>query len=285
MVDAARSLKAGCKKSICLIDEMWIKQMDPHRHFLRILADFDLVVLYYSQSVGPLQERIGRRCIFLPPGVDSIRFCPYPTPPQRAVDVYSVGRRSQKTHQALLEAADRSNLFYVYDSISGLKAVEPREHRSLFANIAKRTRYFIVNPGLIDRSDRRGAQIEIGNRYFEGAAAGTIMIGEPPANEVFGKLFDWKDAVIPVPFNSENLHEIIDELDQQPERLEVARQTNIFQSLSRHDWVYRWEAMLREVGLEPMPEMSIRKNDLRRLADFVSNDAGGRSAQLKISCC
>jgi len=270
MVDAVSHLKDACTTKVCLMDELWVKQMDNHRYFLDVLKGFDLVVLYYSQSVDALIERIGTRCVFLPPGVDSVRFCPYPTNPKRVVDVYSVGRRSQITHQALLRMVDECGTFYLHDSIAGLEAISPKEHRLLFANIAKRSRYFIVNPGLIDRPDRRGSQIEIGNRYFEGAAAGAIMIGEVPKNGEFEKLFDWPDAVLPLSYDSDNIGALISDLDQQPERQESIRRTNVMQALTRHDWVYRWEAILSSVGLQAMPELSQRKELLTNLARAVS---------------
>jgi hypothetical protein len=272
MVHAASQWRDACKTSVCLLDELWVKQMDDHRFFLRVLEGFDLVVLYYSQSVEALQKRIGRRCVFLPPGVDSIRFCPYPTPPKRVVDVYSVGRRSQITHQSLLRMAEEYGLFYLHDSIAGLEAINPKEHRDLFANVAKRSRYFIVNPGLIDLPERRGDQIEIGNRYFEGASAGAILVGEIPSNGEFERLFDWPDALIHVPYNSDKIDAVINELDAQPERQQRLRRTNIVQALTRHDWVYRWEAILRHVGLEPLPELAERKERLKGLADSVSRD-------------
>jgi len=37
----------------------------------------------------------------------------------------------------------------------------------------------------------------------------------------------------------------------------------------RHDWVYRWEAVLKAVGLEPTVELLQRKERLSRLAEAV----------------
>src|SRR5207245_9603073 len=103
-------------------------------------------------------------------------------PPKRVVDVDSIGRRSEITHRRLLRMVAKNGIFYLHDSISGDQAIDSKEHRALVARVAKRSRYFIVNPGLIDRPEIRGNQIEIGNRYFEGAASGTIMVGERPNN-------------------------------------------------------------------------------------------------------
>ena len=66
--------------------------------------------------------------------------------------------------------ARETGLFYLHDTIGGSQAIDSKEHRALFAKLAKRSRYFIVNPGKIDQPHVRGGQIEVGNRYFEGAA-------------------------------------------------------------------------------------------------------------------
>jgi len=271
-INALGNWRASCKTAICLIDELWVSQMASYQNYLRMLEKFDIILLYYSQSVDPLTKRVGRKCMYLPPGVDTIRFCPYPQPPERVVDVYSIGRRSEVTHRALLKMASDDGLFYLYDSISANQVLNATEHRSLFANVAKRSRYFIVNPGLIDRPDIRGGQIEIGNRYFEAAAAGTIMLGERPNNAEFEKLFDWPDSLIRLPYNCEEINQIVSGLDDEPERQERMRRANLHQALLRHDWVYRWETILKAAGLEPMPQLLQRKERIRNLAEVVNRD-------------
>lgn len=266
-VNSLGNWRDKCRKAVCLIDELWVKQMGPYRNYLRMLEKFDHVFLYYSNSVEPLRRRIGPKCTYLPPGVDTIRLCPYPNPPERVVDIYSIGRRSATTHQALLAMASKGDVFYIYDSTSADQVLDPSEHRELFANIMKRSRYFIVNPGLIDRPDVRGDQIEIGNRYFEGAASGTIMVGERPNNGEFDKLFDWPDSLIDLPYNSSTIDTVLRELDSEPGKQEELRSMNVRQSLLRHDWVYRWEIILNQTGLEPLPTAAQRKDRLRRLAD------------------
>jgi spore maturation protein CgeB len=273
MIDAVSYLKDACTTKVCLMEEIWAKQIHKHRYFLNVLRGFDLIVLYLSQSVKSLGDRIGRRCVFVPPGIDSIHFCPYPANPARVVDIYSIGRRSPATHQAILKMVEERGIFYLYDSTEGNEAIHPInsvEHRSLFANIGKRSKYFIVNPGLIDRPDIRGSQIEIGSRYFEGAAAGVIMVGETPNNGEFERLFDWPDAVVPLPYGSDRIAALIDELEGQPEKQERIRRMNVVQVLARHDWAYRWEKILENVGLGALPELLQRKERLANLAKLVT---------------
>ena len=269
-VNAVGNWRRSCRKAICLIDEVWMTEIGPYRNFLRMLRKFDLVVIYYSQSVKPVNEVIGeRKCIFLPPGVDTIRFCPYPNLAERTVDVYSIGRRSAITHRAFMQMATEDHLFYLYDTTSADRVLDPTEHRILFANICKRTRYFIVNPGLIDRPDKRGTQIEMGNRYFEAAASGSILLGERPNNGEFEKFFDWPDALVDLPYDSPDVRRVLTELDRQPERQSAMRRMNVHEALLRHDWAYRWEAILKAVGIAPLPQLEARKDHLRNLAGQV----------------
>jgi hypothetical protein len=277
IVNAVSNVRDICRTSVCLVDELWVREIVKHRHFLRILAKFDVVMLYYSQTVKPLHEQIGRKCVFLPPGVDAILFCPHPDPPKRVIDVCSMGRRSEITHRRLLRMVRESRLFYFHDSIAGNQAINSQEHRALLANVAKRSRYFIVNPGKIDEPDKTGNQIEIGNRYFEGAASGAIMVGERPKNEEFERLFDWPEAVTQLPYDSCDIDLVIKDLDGDPERQERIRRTSVGQALMRHDWVYRWEAVLKTVGLEPTQGVLERKKRLRKLAGVVLKN--GRSTE------
>jgi len=46
----------------------------------------------------------------------------------------------------------------------------------------------------------------------------------------------------------------------------------VVQSLLRHDWVYRWENILKMVGLDPMPQLLERKKHLRDLSNMIEKD-------------
>ena len=52
-------------------------------------------------------------------------------------------------------------MFYLYDTTSADRVLDPIEHRVLVAKVAKRSRYYIVNPGLIDRPEVRGNQLRL----------------------------------------------------------------------------------------------------------------------------
>lgn len=277
-INAVKGWKDRCKTSFCLLTEFWVNQMAGHKSCLEVLSQFDHVLFMFN-TYEPFLKFIRGTGRYMPAGVDALRFCPYPDPPVRSIDVLSIGRRSEKTHKALLRLAKEEGIFYVHDTIDSLRAYDIEQHRRMMADMAKRTRYFLVNPGKINNPGETGGQVEFGYRYVEGAAPGTIMVGEIPRNKQFGKIFNWDDVVIQMPFDSEDIGNIIKELDRQPERQMNIRRNNITQVLQHHDWLYRWEDVLAIAGLDPLPAVSRRKEELnRRVALVQEEQAVARSA-------
>jgi hypothetical protein len=95
------------------------------------------------------------------------------------------------------------------------------------------------------------------------------MIGERPRTPAFETLFDWPDSVLHLDYDSTKIDGIMNDLDRQPEREETIRRTNVEQSLLRHDWAYRWEAILKTVALSPLPQLLERKAHLQDLGREV----------------
>jgi len=266
---ALKGWRERCKTTVCWLVEFYVKDISVYKSCMEVLSKFDHVIFVFNHN-EPLRRIIKGQGHFLPGAVDTLRFSPYPQLPKRSIDVLSIGRRAPVVHEALMKMAREDGKFYVHDTINALQAYDLDEHRSLLANMAKRSRYFIVSPGKFDKPEETGGQNEFGHRYFEAAAPGAIMIGMRCANnKEFDKIFNWEDAVIEVPFNSDAIVDAIRELDRQPERQARIRQTNMLQCLLHHDWAHRWEAVLNMVGMRPLPMLQERKERLRDLAEIV----------------
>lgn len=268
-VNAIDGWKDHCKTSICWIDELWAANLPHYRHWLPFLRRFDHVIVGMHGTVAGLSDAIGRRCHYVPAGVDAIRFSPYPTPPNRVIDVYSVGRKWEGIHHALLAQSARNELFYSYDTLQTgeSQASDHRQHRNLYANTAKRSRFFTVAPGKASEADETRGQVEIGFRYYEGAAAGTVMIGQAPDCEPFRAMFDWPDVVVPIKPDGSDVASVLSNLRAQPEQVEEIGRRNAVGALLRHDWIYRWKRVLEIAGLQPTLGMDTRETALRQLAD------------------
>jgi spore maturation protein CgeB len=272
-LNAIKGVKDHCKTSICWFDELWADWIPKYGFWLHALNQFDHVVVGLEGSVNALEKALGRPCHWTPAAVDAVRFSPYPDPPQRVIDVYSIGRRWEGVHRSLLKIAKHRELFYIYDTFPGSMAQPPdhRQHRDLLANISKRSRFFVVGPAKGDRPDDARGQIEIGSRYFEGAASGAVMVGQAASCKSFNQLFGWENSVIEVKTDGSDVVDILGTLLKQPERLREMAQRNAREALLRHDWVYRWKQILAIAGLTPMPAMEARENQLKGLAALAGS--------------
>ncbi|WP_345423719.1 glycosyltransferase [Halioxenophilus aromaticivorans] len=260
------------KISVCYISELWASQLPLKTEFLHRLQCFDAVFIGCAGPVEELSKQIGRPCYYLPPAVDALASCPYPDLAGRCIDFLSVGRRPEQIHRSLLAHSQTDQLFfYLRDTVRGLakaEVVTTQDHRQQLLSFLKRSKYFLANRPKFDQP--LGANDhEVGYRFFEGAAAGCVMIGDAPRNQAFDALFGWPDVVIPNPEDPSKIIDLYRELESDPERVARIRQRNVVESLRRHDWAYRWQTLLDTVGLAPTDALTQRLEQLASLADSV----------------
>jgi hypothetical protein len=262
-----------CRRAACFVNELWAQVLPGY--LLELLSEFDHVFIGIRHAVSEVARIVGRPCSYLPLAVDVLRFSPLPDPPPRTIDVCNIGRRSAVTHQALVRLARERRIFYYYDTVaaSGANrkqrtfAVEsPSEHRFLLASILQRSRYYIANRGRVNEPEYTQGREEISSRFYEGAAAGTVMLGEPPRTEEFARQFPWPDATITLPFDSPDVARVLAELDEDPARLARVRRDNLGHAALRHDWVYRIRTVFEALGIPPTEAMRERERRLQSLA-------------------
>ncbi len=270
-MDSLRAIphwRSRARRAVCLIDEFWVRDIPRWRSLPKLLEGFDHVFLECSGTVDALQRLTGIPCSYMAPGVDALRFSPYPASPPRVIDICRFGRRDAETHASLLDACIRGEIFYEYDSVRPEKVWSIAEHRDHLAGTLTRSRYVLVSPGKYDRHNETRGQEELGYRFFEGAAAGTVMLGTPPRNPVFDENFDWPGSVLEL--DGRSVLDTMRALDADPDRLESIRRANVVNSLRRHDWVYRWQQVLDAAGLESCDAVEARK----RVLDDLATSAG-----------
>jgi hypothetical protein len=257
---------------VAWVVELWSRSIANNPRALRLLKQFDMIAVGAENSVEPLQRATGVPCFYLPAGVDVTQCMPNDLRAERPIDVYQMGRRADSTHRALLNLARERDWYYLFDTSWSKETDQPVEHRALLADTIKRTRFFIANRAKVDAPQQTGGQHEVGFRMFEGSAGGTVMMGETPQTPSFQNLFGWEDAVIPMPFGSTHIGDLIDSLVAQPQRLQAIRARNVQQALLRHDWAYRWRAVLERAGLKPLPGLVAREAQLAALAERIGHE-------------
>ncbi|PSB48974.1 glycosyltransferase [Chamaesiphon polymorphus] len=271
LINSIQGWQEKCRYKACLLTEFHSPGLNNWRLLQEPFQNFDIVFSCMCLCNDRLSKAIDRPVIYIPGGADALKFCPYPNPPERGIDVIALGRRSPEIHRSLIEHARHSNFFYYYDTVKkqALEIDNPSEHRMMLVNLMKRSRFSINYFAKFNEPVYTQNSQEIGFRYFEGAAAGTIMLGMPPANEMFPKYFDWEDVVIEVPPDSQDIIATLAQLDSKPEKLATIRRRNVVNSLLKHDWVYRWQKILAAFNLTPTQATIDREQRLHQLAREV----------------
>ncbi|MEM6253739.1 MAG: glycosyltransferase [Cyanobacteria bacterium P01_D01_bin.156] len=272
ILETVKNWREKCHHKACYIMETWKLNFDDWRLAYEPFKNFDYIFAGTHHCVETYSDVTGLPAKYLPPAIDALKFCPYPNPPERTIDVCCVGRRHAETHNSIFSHSQREeNFFYYYDTVNNrnLEVGKPREHRAKLVNLLQRSRYNIAANARFDALNETGGYQEIGSRYFEAVAAGTILLGMSPAGDVFPQYFDWEDAIIKVDLFEEDALKIIQELDEQPERLESIRRRNVLNALLKHDWVYRWREVLNAFDLAPSPAVIEREKHLQTLAKSI----------------
>ena len=267
-LSAVRDWRKRCRTAVCIMVEFYAAWADRYAFHLSLLNEFDHVGLCFGGSVEAVGRRVRPGCHHIPLGTDVLRFSPYPAVPERCIDCYSIGRRPESVHRALLGLAEQRGLYYVHDTIAG-HFIQPRdhvEHRRMYASNAKRSRFFVAYPAKVDVTAETQGQSEVGARFYEGAAAGTVMIGQAPGAASFAGDFDWPDAVIDIGLTEQSVAEALSPLLNSPKRVAELGRLGAAAAARRYDWAYRWERVLQLANMEPTARLRARVGQLTDIA-------------------
>ena len=261
------------KYAVCWLQEIWAADITKVGKILDVLNQFDHVICPFFHSTEPLRDRLDVPVTYIPWSVDAKLFCPAPRNPNRSIDILNIGGVGPATHQALIDHSDQNGLYYNYTTVVGRhKFGSFTAHRKNYSGMLKRSKYFLSYLAKIAQDGQRDTQEEFGLRYFEGAAAGAVLLGNNVNNPAFVDHLGWEDAVIETDYNSDAAVSVIEALERTPERIQNIRKQNVLNSLNRHDHLHRWRTVLDIVGLPHTEKMQERHKQLEYLISEVQTN-------------
>ena len=270
--------------AVAYLLETWPEHLHAQRAELRVLDRFDHVFVLNAACVDALRNYTRTPVSFLPSACDTLLATPLPRPPQRCIDVLSIGRRHAAMHGKLLaHARDNPQFFYMHDVIRGGAVTDWAAHRLQGAAMIKRARYFIAYDFSVDDAGHfKGVHKQaLATRYFEGAAGGAVLLGSRQRCPEFDEYFDWPDAVIELPPDTADVAAFLAELDAQPARIEAIRRNNMVQSLRRHDWAHRWARVLETLNLPRSGALDARLALLGSMAALAERTAPSHATSMQ----
>lgn len=282
-LDRIKGWRDRCGQAVAYLLEGWPERFPAQKQELKLLDQFDHVFVLNKESVPVLQAYTRTPVSFLASACDTLLSVPYPDPPERSIDVLSIGRRIPQLHEAMVKlSASDHRFFYVHDTSKGGSITSWHQHRLQTANLIKRSKYFIAYDFSVDTKGvfKDMKKNALATRYFEGAAGGAVLLGSAQACPEFSEYVDWDDAVIELPPDTADVQGFLSDLNAQTDRLARIRTTNMSQCLRRHDWAHRWDQILQTLGLQRSEDLQRRLDWLASLSSLVEQPSAHQPIQI-----
>jgi hypothetical protein len=206
---------------------------------------------------------------FLLPAVDTLAIGPAVTVDDRRIDVSNRGRRDPRQHALLVDWARRTGAFYEFDTLRDGIVADPLEHRRHYYEQTTRSRAFVANPARFDLPELSAGAVEVGLRYLEALACGTVLVGDHPRGSSCRRVLGDPPGVAVLPAGAPTLGVELEQLLGDPATLHELGLANRAWALGHHDVVHRWEVMAAALGIGGTPGVDERRAALRIASQLV----------------
>jgi hypothetical protein len=192
----------------------------------------------YREAFDELTRRFPRaNFVWLPFGADTGVF--YPRREEKSVFAFWLGRRYEPLHQALLAYCEARGLRYVYPQGEGLPADE-------IGRLTSSAQYYVATPPDLDNPKRTGGFSPLVQRYFEGLAAGTRLLGVLPRSGDYELVLP-TDAICQVSPDGSDLAKRLDEDRSNPNNQRAVDAAGAFVR-EHHSWRRRADQVFNHLA-------------------------------------
>lgn len=196
----------------------------------------------------------------------------------RPIDVNAYGRQPRALTDLLsdtMNAGGDPRWFSHTDHMQLSLITDPVRHRRLFWRTLSRSKIALAYASdVYDPAGRFDASF-VGQRWYESAAAGCVIVGRAPVAAETRELFGWADALIDLPQDFQAAADMIDRLLADPMALRQVGHRNRIETLRRHDWAHRVAQIADVVGLDDLPRLRLALQRLATEAEGETNDWPG----------
>jgi hypothetical protein len=234
---------SGAKRILYLFDTL--PAQIPRLQRLVRKGEWDICVTSFNDAVPLLETATGRRWFHVDQGIPSDLFVP-PLPGERVIHFSAYGRRNQSIHNATLEFCRQRDLYY--DFTTHDRSQPTASSLQLYRQYAwhlSHSQFTFSWPLEMTNPARACGLSPITCRWFEAAAAGTVIVGKPPKNPHFAEVFG-NDVVVQldVEATTESILKRLDEIwENRLEHFKRAEQRRAKLNGSI-DWSARVDAIL-----------------------------------------
>jgi len=162
-------------------------------------AKWDLAITSFHGALPFLEEHTQRKWHAVAQGVKLDRFQPVALE-EKLISFSAYGRRLQNVHNSIKEYCLQTGKYYEYTTTTGLQPqLDPCENYRQYAWHLAHSFFTFSWPVELTNPKRVLTFSPITCRWFEAAASGTVILGQPPKEPEFEKIFG-SDFVIPIDY-------------------------------------------------------------------------------------
>ncbi len=242
--------------------------------FHRTINQIDHIFIGLRGGIDSYTNRFKPPVTFVPLAADVLQFGSCSG--SRCITVNGYGRQQASRELALSQSfntAGSGRLFYHTSHTEFGRIRDYRAHRRLFWQLLASSQILLAEDPLVANKPAGKTPFPfsfVGQRWFEGLAAGCVIVGSRPSCSEASHLLDWEDATITPPADEAEFIPFLDTLLADHQRMQSIRLRNHMEALSRHDWRHRLHTMLDilehslpESLLTGLAQLEIRKSGLR----------------------
>jgi len=189
--------------------------------------------------------------------------------PDRAITVNAYGRQNVAHADVLAKSYNTTrssrSLYHTNHMASG-GILDLQQHRAFFWKMLSMSCITLAyDPVKVDPGHRRFPFSFVAQRWFEGLAAGCVVVGYRPDCPEADQLLNWTDATLECPTDPKEFLQFIDDLASDLPRLKRIRVSNFNHMLQAHDWGYRVVEMMAVMSIEPQGRWPRRHAELLKM--------------------
>ncbi|MDM9379622.1 glycosyltransferase family 1 protein [Chlorogloeopsis sp. ULAP01] len=165
----------------------------------RVLAstNWDLAITSFHGAVPFLEEKTQRKWHAVAQGVKLDRFQPV-TKEEKLISFSAYGRRLEKVHHSVKEYCLQTGNYYEYTTATSMQPqLDSQDVYRQYAWHLAHSFFTFSWPVELTNPKRVLTFSPMTCRWFEAAASGTVILGQPPKDPIFEKIFG-SDFVIPI---------------------------------------------------------------------------------------
>ena len=188
-LDLLKGWPNGAKHIVYLFDTLPCQMNLIRRLFSG--REWDVCVTSFDDAIPLLERETGRPWHHADQAVSLDCFPPVSIQ-EKVIHFSSYGRRHPRVHEAVIRFCAAKGLYYDFTTHDYLRGGATAEPLTLFRQLAwhlSHSRFTICWPVEVTNPARAGDLSPITCRWFESAAAGAVMLGQPPKNPHFRKFF------------------------------------------------------------------------------------------------